>query len=374
MRLSAYIRQHSDLIIAEWQNFAKSLSPAAYLTNLQLRDHIQPILVFIARDIESTQTPQEQIEKSHGELDGEAAQETVAEIHGALRHDEGFDIVQMVSEYRALRSSIIKLWTTSKRVLEDIDVLDLIRFNESIDQALAESVVRFMEEVNYSKDLLLAVLGHDIRSPLGAIIMSAQLLPRMGELNEKQSQVTAQIADCGNRLSSIVQDLLDLAGARIGSGLPVVKAPMDIGVLARQMVDEVQIQQPHKKIVLALSGDLRGEWDATRLGQFFSNLLSNAAQYGPENMPIHVTLKGSDDDVMLSIQNGGEPIPQEQMATLFHSFTRGEKESKSPDAATTNLGLGLFITKEIVTAHGGTIDVVSNVREGTTFNATLPKK
>jgi signal transduction histidine kinase len=106
----------------------------------------------------------------------------------------------MVSEYRALRSSVIKLWTNSNRTLSDAEVVDLVRFNEAVDQALAESVVKFTEKVDYSKDLLLGILGHDIRSPLGAMSMCAQLMPRVGTLNEKQAQLTTQMVDCGTRI------------------------------------------------------------------------------------------------------------------------------------------------------------------------------
>ncbi len=98
--------------------------------------------------------------------------DTAAEVHGTVRHDNGYNIMEMVSEYRALRARIIKLWTNQNRLLSDEDVVDLTRFNESIDQALSESVAKFSEKVDQSKDLLLGVLGHDIRNPLATIHMS----------------------------------------------------------------------------------------------------------------------------------------------------------------------------------------------------------
>jgi len=156
MRLSAFIHENKELIIGEWENFARTLAPAANMSRLQLRDHVDAILSFVVKDIESSQTSSEQVRKSHGKSDNpEESKDSAAEIHGDIRQDEGFDIIQMGSEYRALRSSIIKLWTRVQRVLSDEDVLDLTRFNESIDQALAESVVRFVKKVDYSRDLLL---------------------------------------------------------------------------------------------------------------------------------------------------------------------------------------------------------------------------
>ncbi len=373
MRLANFIRENKQPIIAEWEGFARTLTPAANMTNVQLRDHIEQILFFVTEDLDSPQTKRQQINKSHGKSDNENDEESAAEIHGKIRHDEGFDIIQMVSEYRALRSSVIKLWTNANRTLSDEDVVDLIRFNESIDQALAESVVKFTNKVDYSKDLLLGVLGHDIRSPLGAMNMCAQLIPIVGALNEKQQELTSQIISSSTRISDIVSNLLDLTSARAGTGLPILKAAMDIGILARQVVDEMQIQYPDRAISSAITGDVQGEWDATRIGQLFSNLIGNAVQYGAKLSPIDVIIKEDSAGVIISIHNDGDPIPPTQLTTLFHSFTRGKSDGNQAGGVTSNLGLGLFITKEIVIAHEGTIKVISNEKEGTTFSVRLPK-
>ncbi len=374
MRLADFIRANKAPIISEWESFARTLKPSEYMTSAQLRDHIEQILLFIIADLESPQSDSQQIKKSHGKSDSENDGESAAEIHGDIRHDEGFDIVQMVSEYRALRSSIIKLWTHSNRSLYDEDVVDLIRFNESIDQALAESVVKFTQKVDYSKSLLLGVLGHDIRSPLGAMSMCAQLLPKVGTVNSKQQELASQIINSGTRISDIVTNLLDLTSARAGTGLPVFKASMDIGILARQVVDEMQIQHPDRSILLEITGDVQGEWDATRIGQLFSNLISNAVQYGAKTAPVNIVVKGEGPEVRISIHNDGDPIPPTQLNTLFHSFTRGKiSDSTRSGGNALNLGLGLFITKEIVLAHEGTIKVISNDKEGTIFRVSLPK-
>jgi signal transduction histidine kinase len=373
MRLADFIRANKTPIIAEWENFAGTLTPAVNMTAAQLRDHIEQILSFIAADLESPQSAGQQLKKSHGKSDSENDTDSAAEIHGTIRHDEGFDIVQMVSEYRALRSSVIKLWTNSNRTLSDSDVVDLVRFNEAIDQALAESVVKFTIKVEYTKDLFLGILGHDIRSPLGAMKMCAQLIPRTGAINDKQAQFVAQIVECGRRISDIVGNLLDFTRARIGTGLPVLRAPMDMGVLARQVVGEMQIQHPERSILLEAAGDMEGEWDATRIGQLFSNLIGNAIQYGEKSLPINILLDGDDQRITIAVHNSGEPIPPRQLHTLFHSFTRGKNGGPAAESSTANLGLGLFITKEIAAAHGGSIKVVSNEKDGTTFTVQLPK-
>lgn len=187
MRLSDFIRENRPAIIQEWQDFARTLQP--YLTDLELDDHIDEILSFIADDIESSQTIVEQFEKSQGrQIDQSPGIDTAAQTHAVARHKDGFDIVEMISEYRALRASVTKLWSVERNVLTDEDVADLGRFNEAIDQALAESVVRFTLNVEKAKDLLLGVLGHDIRSPVAAIQSGADLMPRLGPINAQQVQ------------------------------------------------------------------------------------------------------------------------------------------------------------------------------------------
>lgn len=373
MRLADFIFQNRAPIIAEWEAFASTLDPAVSMTRRQLRDHIEEILSFISKDLKTTQTKTEQVEKSHGKSDNtEAYTDTAAEAHGTLRHSEGFDMVEMVSEYRALRCSVVKLWTASERLLDHNDVQDLTRFNEAIDQALAESVIKFTAKVDYSRDLLLGVLGHDLRSPLGAITIAGELLPMLGPLSEKQLVVNATLQTCSQRMAHIISDLLDLARARQGTGLPVNARPMDLGVLAKQMVAETLTQNPDRDIALRVDGDVIGEWDETRLGQTLSNLLSNAVQYGEKTKPIKVSLEGRGASVALIVHNEGAPIPPEQLKNLFLSFSRGT----TPEAANagSNLGLGLFIVSEIVKSHDGKIDVTSSADDGTAFTVTLPRK
>jgi signal transduction histidine kinase len=373
MRLSDFIRKNTPIIIAEWETFAKTLTPAAdSMSDLQLKDHISQLLEFIAKDIQTAQTPIEQITKSQGGSDNTHAQkDTAAETHGELRHASGFNMVQMVSEYRALRSSVIKLWSHENDTWTATDILDLTRFNEAIDQTLAESVLRFMEKVDYSKDLLLGVLGHDIRSPLGAIKMLAHLMPVVGALTQKQNDLLAQINNCSLRVDSIVADLLDMTQARIGAGLSVVRRPIHIDMIAKEIMAEIQVLFPKRTIVLESSGDVAGEWDPTRLGQVFSNLISNAVQYSPEAMPVSVAINGETEGVSIAVHNGGKPIPPARLATLFDSFIRGDVEDNGTGMV--NLGLGLFITREIILSHQGHLNVTSSDKAGTVFTVWLPR-
>ena len=138
------------------------------------------------------------------------------------------------------------------------------------------------------------------------------------------------------------------------------------------MVDEMRAMHPGRTFTLEISGDTEGDWDKPRIGQVFSNLLGNAVQYGFTDLPIGVTIKGESEEILLSVHNDGVPIPSDKLGRIFDSLTRGEiKNSDHP--ASINLGLGLFITKEIVSAHGGKVGVTSCEKDGTTFTAHFPR-
>ena len=321
MRLSDFIRTHAEQIIVEWENFARTLVPASDgMSPLALRDHIQEILSFIADDIESPQTDCEQTEKSHGAglKSLPAGEHSAAETHAALRLTGGFNMDQMVSEYRALRASVIRLWSAKHPEMNSGGVLDLTRFHEAIDQALTESICHYSEKLDHSKDLFLGILGHDLRNPLTAILASAELAVEIGTLNERQTKLLSQIINSTLRSNEIINHILDLTRARFGSGLPVIRVPMDFGFVARQMIDEMRAAHPTREFVITILGDTKGEWDKARIGQVFSNLLGNAVQYSFRDTPISVTINGETKDVKLSVHNQGVPIPPDKAEPAYH--------------------------------------------------------
>jgi len=181
-RLVEFIKENTEQIVDEWETFARTLTPAAIdMTSLALRDHIHPILQFVVSDIDSPQSGTEQIEKSQGKKTKSVTQ-SAAETHAGLRLSGGFDIDQMVSEYRSLRASVIKLWSVENTEMHEEDIIDLTRFNEAIDQALAESVRHYTQEVNRARNLFLGILGHDLRTPLNVISMSTDLMTGVGNI------------------------------------------------------------------------------------------------------------------------------------------------------------------------------------------------
>ncbi len=378
IRLADFILKNTKQIVGEWEAFGRALATGdIHLTPLALRDHIYELLAFIVRDIQSPQTYSEQVKKSHGGKE-KSSIPTAAETHAALRLAGGFNIDQMVSEYRALRASVIKLWSKANPVMNSTDILDLTRFNESIDQELAESVSHYTQKVNYSKDLFLGILSHDLATPLNVISMSSQLMLNIGAINkkqpldERQTMLVTQIHESTSRITKIVTDLLDVTRARFGSGLPVTRAIMDMGFVSRQLVDEMRAAHPTRTILLGVTGDLSGEWDKARIGQVFSNLIGNAIQYSFKDSSIDVVVNGNSEEAILSVHNMGIPIPPNKLISIFDALSRAvTDEGDHPGAI--NLGLGLYITNDIVASHGGTISVTSSEEEGTTFTVKFPR-
>jgi signal transduction histidine kinase len=343
------------------------------MTRLALRDHIVEILSFVAEDCESAQTDRQQVQKSKGDgPKGSRIQHSAAEIHAALRLDSGFDIDQMVSEYRALRASVVKLWARRGQPMALTDVEDLTRFNEAIDQAIAESVAEYTRLMNESKNLFLGIIGHDLRNPIGAASMAGEALKKLSTPDSKQMALASHIVDATQRGLQILNDLLEVTRSAFGTDIPIARAPMDMASVARRIVAEMRSIAKGRRIDVATDGDTNGEWDETRIGQVFSNLIGNAVEYSLPDSTISVAVKGGSSDVAISVHNLGTAIPADELANLFEMLTRGSS-AESERRGSGHLGLGLYITKKIVLAHDGDIDVSSD-ESGTTFAVRLPRR
>jgi signal transduction histidine kinase len=226
-------------------------------------------------------------------------------------------------------------------------------------QALAETL-RLNEE-------LMAVVGHDLRNPLEVILMTAQLLQTTAD--PEVLKCAERLHRSGTRMRQIIDELLDLARARLGGGIPIERRGTDLGNIARAAVAEAEAAHPDRRIELRSGGDLRGHWDAARLEQVLSNLLGNALRHGTAGSEVRLILEGADDSVSLQIHNQGE-IPPELLPRIFEPF----QTSRSSREQGGGLGLGLYIVQQIVLAHGGTVDVSSGAGDGTTFDIRLPRR
>ena len=377
MRLAEFILANREPILAEWEAFARTCTPASGAMDIEaLRDHAEEMLVVIAADLATPQGGQAQSEKSKGKAKDTAPDsDTAAEEHGAGRAESGFSIEQMVAEYRALRATVIRLWTREQKGLGEEDIDDLTRFNEAIDQSLAESVSRYNQSLEQAKEVFLAILGHDLRTPLGAIYTSATFLIDTQNLTEPALSLTTRIARSATRTVGMVGDLLDFTRSRLGGGIPIKRAPAAIGKVVHDVVDELAAAHPERRFDVRARGEQLGEWDCERISQALSNLVSNAAQHGSRGATVSVAVEDAGDDVTISIHNDGPPIPAGKLDGIFNPMkTRDRVVEPSAGGPQSGLGLGLYIAQQIVQAHRGSIEVASSPARGTTFTVRLPRK
>jgi signal transduction histidine kinase len=374
VRLSAFIRENIEVILQEWEDFAETLHPLVGSNRQKLRDHAQQMLVVICADLDTYQGEQQGIEKSKG-LGPDEANDTAAESHAVDRLASGFSIEELMAEYRAMRASVLRLWQKKVRDANEVAVRDMLRFNEAIDQSLTESVARYSELTRETQNVFLAILGHDVRNPLGAIGMGAQVLLLDTELSSKYQHIATRIASSARRVNEIVNDLIDFSTSNLGGGMPIKPAPMDFGPECTHIVEEIRAFHPQREVKLELAGDLNVTWDRVRINQALSNLVANATQHGAQDQPVWVSVQGF-DDITLTIQNMGAPMEPSHLRTLFDPAKRIAVRSASARAGddADHLGLGLYITRDIITAHGGAIRVSSTLAEGTTFTLTLPRE
>jgi two-component system, sensor histidine kinase and response regulator len=217
------------------------------------------------------------------------------------------------------------------------------------------------EDALRAKDRFLGVLAHDLRTPLAVVTFGARLLAE--EPSDHVRKLAERIARSANRMQQLTHDLLEYARAA-AQRMPMNPRDMNLAPLCRELVDDFSLSNPAVQFIVDAPALVAGTWDYDRLHQALANLLSNAAKYGDGH--VSLTLQTDKQWAIVRVSNGGEPINAQRFETLFEAFEQGEDGSQG-------VGLGLFIVREIVAAHGGEVAVSSN-RERTTFSVLLPLK
>jgi signal transduction histidine kinase len=363
MPLSTFIRIHHEEIISEFAIFAKTLMPAGTeMSEAELRDHAAEILTAAVSDMLTPQTGEEQSDKSqgHGSV---RTMETSGRLHADDRIQHGFSFQSVLAEFRALRATVLRLYEESGAS----DLTDVRRFNEAIDETLTESMGRFAVQTDMFRDQFIGVLSHDLRTPLGAITTGTTLLAVPEDNPPRRSRVVALINNSARRMERMIADLLDLTRARLGGSIPLHRHRADLEQICAEALTEIRAGHPDAVLRFETTGDLVGEWDADRLAQVIWNLVGNAIQHGG-GTPVTVIGHEEQDSVILAVHNDGAPIPRELLPLVFEPLARGNN-----DRTRGSIGLGLFIARAVVSAHGGQITVSSSTAAGTTFTVRLPK-
>ena len=193
----------------------------------------------------------------------------------------------MVAEYRALRASVLRQWHESGFPSHDSDVDDVTRFNESIDQSLGRrSAATRTGSISHATSSL-PILGHDLRNPLNSIAMSASLLPHLVPPATAAIDVVSQISTNAGVMARMISDLLDYTRTRLGAGMPVSLAMMDLNALCQELYNEFRTAHPNRQICLRSEGEVQGNWDTDRLRQAISNLLVTPSSIVPKTLRLN---------------------------------------------------------------------------------------
>jgi len=356
--LSTFIREQRDAIVREWMARAGNLPSAQGLTPERLHDHLPTMLDRLSDAIERRD-------------EGPRPLEDLPEQHGLLRFHDGYDLRQVVAEYRLLRHVISQMYTDHADMSEEARAASepLIVMHEAVDRAISEAVDQHAVERDRVRDRFIAMLGHDLREPLNTILFTENgQLSRAGDLDAATMRATARTVNAAKRMERMIADLLDFARGRLGGGISVVPERVDARALLNETVQDIAHTHPDRDVqchIEQASGDFAVEWDSDRIAQVIANLVGNALVHGRDPVIVKMTAEG--DNIAIRVSNRGE-IPTDVLPHLFDPFGPGAAETRRD-----GLGLGLYIVQQIARGHGGTVGAES-VNDTTTIAVTLPRR
>ena len=364
--MPSFILENLEEILVEWESFAKTLAPAsATMDSPALRDHAQQMLEAIAKDLETSQSDDQQALKSKGLAPVFEGVQTAAAAHGVLRHAVGFDMRQMVAEFRALRASVLRLWLAKKRSRgSPATDFNVTRFNEAVDQALAESTATYSDELADAREMFLSTFGRDLRHPLRAMSGALNNFSASGD-DAHRAEAFAVGTRSVSSMSGMIRDISEYTRTRLEKGIVIKPSEANLEIVCAAAVNEISIAYPQRSFRFEAGGNLDGIFDPERIQQLVSNLLNNMAQRGKRGTPISLILRGDEETLTLSMANATSTQAVVDPPIEIPMAIVGSR------AAATS-GLALFIAREIVLAHGGTIRAAS-AGSGTTFTVALPR-
>jgi signal transduction histidine kinase len=354
--VAAYLRANKQALCAAWESeVTDQLAALRRLPRTVVIDHLPEVLAAMADWIDGH------------EQRAMIGFKALADGHALTRLGHGIDADTVAREYSRLRQVILRALlsvpATSSEVREG-----LIRFDAAMDLAVNDAMRLYGERLAAIRDRFIAVLAHDLRSPLGSVRLSAQTLLEIEHVGDRETALAARVVRGADRMQRIIDTVIEFARGHIGGGIPAVPIAADMGALCRLAADELVAAHPDLAVTVELRGDLRGSWDADRVQQALANLLSNAQRYR-HGGPVTVRAWESDDHqhVTTSVTNLGPVIAPALLPTLWEPFFRGDTTNRQ------GLGLGLAIVNMIAVAHGAVCSVTSSAEEGTTFTIEWPR-
>lgn len=303
---------------------------------------------------------------------GKCGRELEQAVRDGRFHEEGWRVKAdgsrffasvIITPIRGPRGGVVGFAKVS-RDLTAPRAAELERARLAAENAALQERARIQE----FQEQFIAILGHDLRNPLAAIELGTSILRKSAA--ERELRTLDRMSSSAQRMSWMISQMLDLTRSRLAGGLEILRAPTDLAEDLRRSVDQLRLAYPPREFILSCPFPLPGEFDRDRMLQVFSNLIGNALHHGDPAKPVRIEARNERDFAVIAVHNAGPPIPADLLPKLFDPFRRGERDSRV--AGTAGLGLGLFISREIVLAHGGSIAVCSSVDRGTTFVVRLP--
>lgn len=376
MKLDAFIQHNLEVITDEWEFHARDVGPPANPTMAvpDLRSRAQELLAQIARDMQRGRGADGVTQASQSGIDSDAADDA-ALAYAASRHVAGFSNGQVIRELCLLRSIVSSLWRQAESRAGSSEAVDgLDRFHGALDDAISRSVESYTNRVAASRDLFLAVLGHDLRSPLHGIAMASSVLASPDLSKSTRVETAKRVMRAAKIMDGLIADLLDFTRTRLGVGMRIERSDCDLREACEEAIEMVRMSAPQREFIHTFSGDLRMRADRSRIREVLSNVLNNAIQHGDENAPVSLTAVGAEDAILLTVSNVGKAISGEAARMIFEPLIRMPATTSDPNRRLKDsLGLGLFIAREIVRGHGGTITVQSSRERETAFTIRLPR-
>jgi len=370
--ISALLRDNKDALLQRWMGRVledPKIPAANRLSEPELRDHMPGVIDNIIGALATLE--------AGGEVEEREVISTDQAIHHAqLRFTERYSVAEAIREMSHFRIAVHDLCAekgaplngkSSRLVHATIDE-DMVTVARVMELAIA----RELRSVAEFRERFVGIVGHDLRSPLAAISLGATFLLKISETPDAIRKVVRRIALSADRMTVMINDLLDFTRSRANGGIPINPQPADLDLICRQVIEELQVAHPDRTIELASRSDGAGCWDPDRLAQVVSNLVGNAITYSPPNTRVRVMMHGDAATVTLEVSNEGAPIPPDVMTSIFEPFRRGRDKANA--GRSDGLGLGLFISKTIVDGHHGSLTVDSAAERGTTFTVRLPRE
>ena len=278
---------------------------------------------------------------------------------------------QLVDDYGSLRASVVRQWRQKHPSPSAADLDELVHFNEAMDRSLAELSATFSPSQSQPNALFLGVLNHELRTLVASILMSGQVLTHRSAPGSPEGKAAQRILRSCEQLRQTLDALSDFTKVRLGSQLEIDRVEGDMGVLCRQALDEYARTDRERRVRLSSDGDLHGDWDAARIREAVQGLIANAARFASRGSPVTIVADGhATDDVTVTVHGDGTPIDLDTLRTIFDPVARVESEN----ATYAGLGLGLFIVRTVIDAHGGQVSIDASEAHGTTFTVVVPRR